>query len=162
MPDAPTDAFLVIRQSRAKLVLGFIVCAVGAVAGGFGMVSPGKDSFGIGLLLLVAFGAFTLLYLKQLILPAELRFTPQGLDARLIIARRFWPWSEIREVGLVHQNRVTHVRLKLADGRWQGLTGAWAADPRDIATAIDTALQRYGATAPPPRASASPNPPIVQ
>jgi hypothetical protein len=156
-----SDAFLVIRQSRIKLVLGLIVCAVGAVAGGFGMVSPGKDSFGIGLLLLVAFGAFTLLYLKQLILPAQLRFTPEGLDARLIVAHRFWPWSAIQEVGLIHQNRVTHVRLKLSDGHWQGLTGAWTAHPQDIATAINTARQHYGAiVTPPPPANA--NPPIVQ
>src|SRR4051812_4500632 len=91
-------AFQVYRQSGLKLNLGLVVCLVGVAAGVAGMLdhSGNKDAFGIGVFLVVSFGALGALYLKQLISPAELHLTPAGLEARLVLRRDFWTWSEIR------------------------------------------------------------------
>jgi hypothetical protein len=156
MTTAESTAFQVYRQSGLKLNLGLIVCLIGVAAGVAAMLdhSGNKDAFGIGVFLVVAFGGLSALYLKQLISPAELHLTPAGLEAKLVLRRAFWPWSEIRNVTLAVDRRVTHIVIHLAGGRSHGLTGAWNAPPQEIASNIMEAVRRYS--------GAGPSPPIVE
>jgi hypothetical protein len=150
------QAFQVYRQSGLKLNLGLIVCLAGVAAGIAAMLdhSGNKDAFGIGVFLVIAFGALSALYLKQVISPAELRLTPAGLEAKLVLRRTFWTWSEIRAVTLAADRRVTHIIIHLASGQKHGLTGAWNASPQEIAGNIMAAVHRYS--------GAGPSPPIVE
>jgi hypothetical protein len=156
MNEPEIQPFPVYRQSGLKLNLGLIVCLIGVAAGVAAMLdhSGNKDAFGIGVFLVIAFGALSALYLKQVISPAELHLTPAGLEAKLVLRRAFWTWSEIRNVTLAVDRRVTHIIIHLASGQQHGLTGAWNAPPQEIAANIMAAVRRYS--------GAGPSPPIVE
>ena len=88
-------------------------------------------------------------FLKQLVMPAELRFTPGGLAAKLVLRRTFWPWNEIAGAHIqVSRGNIRHAIVDMVDGRKHGLTGGWQVSADEIARRIVEGVQRFGASRP--------------
>jgi hypothetical protein len=142
----PQNAYFVARQSRLKLDLGLLVCVLGVTGGVVGLLqkSDNPDAPGIAIFVIVSFSLLGSIYLKQAIWPAELRFTPGGLDARLVLRRMFWPWNQVKGAHLQTHRGVTHVIVEMADGQRHGLTGAWRIAPAEVAARILDGVERFG------------------
>jgi hypothetical protein len=144
--------YLIVRTGRlfplfGLLFFGFftILCVVGVF-----QKTDNPDAFGIAIFMGVACAGLSVVFLKQLLSPATLRFTPGGLDAKLLARRVFWPWNEIAgaHIEVAPRASIQHVFVDMADGRKHGLTAGWQLPPEQLAARILEGVERYGARRP--------------
>lgn len=147
----PDQPYLIVRTGRLFPLFGFLSFGVFAVlcAVGIFQKTDNPDAVGIAIVMGLACIALSGVFLKQLLTPAELRFTPGGLAAKLVLRRTFWAWNEIAGAHVqVSRGNVRHAIVDMVDGQKHGLTAGWQISADEIAGRIVEGAHRYGASRP--------------